>query len=78
MKVFLSCNILLYVRVSVIVMKNLVLVAEDVIVYIVLLGGLWSQYEGLHEATHWLAIVRQFPSHLIKKYNTCLQIHCNY
>lgn len=42
----------------------IVLVAENVIVNVVFLWGLWGQHEGLHETPHWIAIVGQLPGHL--------------
>lgn len=40
------------------------LVVKNIVSYVVPLRRLWSQNEGLHEATHGLSIVRQLPSHL--------------
>ena len=45
--------------------SHLVLVAEDVIVDIVLLGALWSENKGLHEPPHRLPVVRELAAHLV-------------
>merc|ERR1719320_1232516 len=47
-----------------VLIENLVLVAEDVIVDIVLLGALWGENKGLHEPPHRLPIVRELAAHL--------------
>lgn len=60
----LTLCILLIFCVHVNVMENLVLVAEDVVMQVVLLWRLRGQYKCLHETTHLLAIVGQFSSHL--------------
>jgi len=44
--------------------KNLVLITEDVVVYVVFLGRLRCQNKCLHESTHRLTSVGQLSSHL--------------
>ena len=46
------------------VLVDLVLVAKDVVVHIVLLGRLRREHKRLHEATHGLAVVGQLASNL--------------
>ena len=50
--------------------SHLVLVAEDVIVDIVLLGALWGENKGLHEPPHRLPIVRELAAHLVCEFVT--------
>ena len=54
--------------------SHLVLVAEDVIVDIVLLGALWSENKGLHEPPHRLPVVRQLTAHLFANHAKYVQI----
>ncbi len=56
-------------------MKNLILVAEYVVVDIVLLRRLRNEHERLHEATHLLPVVRQFASHLVRACHPDLYKH---
>ena len=46
------------------VAEDLVLIPEDIIVDVVLLGRLRRQDEGLHEPSHGLAVVGQLPGDL--------------
>ena len=45
-------------------MENIVLVSEDIIVYVVLLGRLGRQHERLHERTHRSIVVGKLTNHL--------------
>jgi hypothetical protein len=49
---------------ALLIRNDLVLVSEDVVMDVVLLGTLGSQHERLGEASHRLARVRQLPGHL--------------
>ena len=40
------------------------LITEDVVVDVVLLGGLRCEYEGLHESPHWLIVIRKLAQDL--------------
>ena len=42
----------------------LILVVEDVYVYVVLLGAMAGEGEGLHELAHGLPVVAQLTGHL--------------
>jgi hypothetical protein len=50
--------------IAIVIMKDLILIAEDIVVNIKLLGSLWHKDKSLHEAPHWLTIVAKFSSHL--------------
>ena len=47
--------------------EHVVLVTEDVVVHVVLLGRLRRQHERLHERTHHAVVVRQLADHLQRK-----------
>ena len=43
--------------IRIIVMEHLILVTENIVVHVVLLGRLGHEYKRLHETSHWLPIV---------------------
>ena len=74
-----SCNIFtkafthwfLVVRFCFIVMEYFILISEDIVVHIILLGRLWCQDKCLHEPPHRLSIVWQLTRHLQQTF-TCI------
>ena len=55
------------ISIRIIVMEHLILVTENIVVHVVLLGWLGHEYKRLHEASHWLPIVWQLSGHLWQK-----------
>ena len=43
------------------IIENLVLIAENIVVHVVLLGALGRKHEGLHEPSHWFPVIGELP-----------------